>query len=45
MCVCVCVCVFGTILLLKNKDEVHMEKSAKVFMLHSFALGRVPQFF
>ena len=38
-------CVFGTIFLLKNKNEVHMAKLAKVFMLHNFAMGRVPQIF
>ena len=41
-CICVCLVLF---FLLKNKNEVHMAKLAKVFMLHNFAMGRVPQIF
>lgn len=36
MCMC--------LILLKNKDEVYIAKSAEIFMLHSFIVGRIPKF-
>lgn len=41
MCECVCV---DTFFLLKNKDEAYIAKSAEIFMVHNFAVGRAPKF-